>query len=157
MAEMTATQDEAGWPLKRYLIIAAVAALVPILLVFIIGIAIAIFTDPVPTAQRLSSIRDVTIIVVVFEVFMIFVALVALALQIARLVGTVQGEVQPMIENTREATETVKGTAQFISKNAVKPIISTGAVLAGAVAFVREISAIRHAIQRNSDNRERLE
>jgi predicted PurR-regulated permease PerM len=154
MAEMTANQDESGWTLKRYLVIAAAVAFTPILLVFVVGLIIAVVTDPVPTAQRMSSIRDMAIIIVVFEVFMIIVAVVALALQIARLASTVQGEVQPMIDNAREATETVKGTAQFVSKNAVKPIISAGAVLAGVVTFVREISAIRRAIRRNPDKQE---
>ena len=157
MAEMTVNQEESGWTLKRYLIIAAAVAFTPIILVFVIGLAIAIVTDPVPTAQRMSSIRDVAIIIVVFEVFMIIVAVVALTLQIARLVSTIQGEVEPMINNAREATETVKGTAQFVSKNAVKPIISAGAVFAGVVTFIREISAIQRAIRRNPGKQETQE
>lgn len=142
-------EESDGMSFKRYAIIAAIVGFVPILLVFVIGFGLAIFADPVPTAERISSIRDVVIIVIFFEMFLIVIALVALVLQIGRLVSTVQGELKPMIQNTREATETVKGTARFVSKNVAQPIISLGAVLAGVLAFARELGGIRRAIRRS--------
>lgn len=142
-------EESDGTPFKRYAIIAALVFFLPILLIFLIGFGLAIFADPAPTAQRISSIRDVVIIVIFFEMFLIVVAMVALVLQIARLVSTVQGELKPMIRNTREATETVKGTARFVSKNVAQPIISIGAVLAGILAFLREVGGIRRAIRRS--------
>ncbi|HEY5640804.1 MAG TPA: hypothetical protein VIW01_12230 [Dehalococcoidia bacterium] len=44
--------------------------------------------------------------------------------------------VQPAAQNVRETTENVKGTVEFVSDNAVKPVVKAYGVAAGARRFV---------------------
>ncbi|HOJ00728.1 MAG TPA: hypothetical protein PLL88_03855 [Anaerolineaceae bacterium] len=79
-----------------------------------------------------SQVRDIFIIVLAFESFIIGVALVILVIQLAALTNMLQNEIKPIISNTRETIDTVKGTADFLSKRAVKPVIAANSYMAGA-------------------------
>jgi len=135
-------------PLVQYSIFAIGGVLGLILLIFVIGFGIAIIGEPVPTAQRIGAIRDILLIIAVFLLVCIVIAATALVLQFARLADTLRGEIRPMLDNTREATETVRGTARFVSKNVTEPIISGAAVFAGVMVFLRELGGIRRAIRK---------
>lgn len=149
MQEPAKNNDEkVGRSLKIYLLIIGVISLAPILVVFFAGLILAITGEAASTSQRIGSIRDVIIIIVFFELLLIVVALVGLTVQVMRLVSTLQGELQPMIANTREATETVRGTARFVSRNLAMPIMSFWAVIAGVTAFMKEIGGIRRSISK---------
>lgn len=127
-----------------------------ILLIFVLGVVLALIADPGPTAARIRLLRDIFIIVMALEAIVIIVALATLIVQIARLVNLLQNEVQPIIDNTREATDTARGTAQFVGSNLTEPFIKTSAFLAGARAFTRELGGIRRAVKptRNGTNQE---
>lgn len=153
------TQEKKSWfpplrwwqglaPVVQYSIFAIGGVLTIILAIFIVGFIIAIFGDPVPTSQRVGAIRDILFIIAIFLMVCIVIAATALVLQFARLADTLRGEVRPMLDNTREATETVRGTARFVGKNVTEPIITGAAVLAGVAVFFRELGGIRRAIRK---------
>ena len=55
-----------------------------------------------------------------------------LVIQLARLVNLLQNEVQPILDSTNEAANTLRGTAEFISENLAEPVVklnSYGAAL----------------------------
>jgi len=138
-------------PVVQFALIAIGGVFGLIFLIFIIGFLLAIFGDPLPTADRLSSIRDILFIIAIFLLVCIVIAATALVLQLARLAETLRGEIRPMLDNTREATETVRGTARFVGKNVTEPIITGSAMLAGVLVFLRELGGIRRAIRKRPD------
>ncbi len=79
-----------------------------------------------------SQVRDIFIIVLALESFIIGVALVILVIQLAVLTNMLQNEIKPIITDTKETINTVKGTANFLSQRAVKPVIAANSYMAGA-------------------------
>jgi len=145
----TQPEEKQGWSLQRYLLIGGVALGAIILLPFIIGLVFAIVADPEPTAVRFGMIRDIVIIVLAMQGILIIVALTVLILQIARLISMLQAEVKPILEETRETAETARGTAQFVGRNVVEPVISLQSTVAGIIVLFRELFGIRKAIRRS--------
>ena len=104
-------------------------------------------------ATLITIIRDLMIIFLVLEAILIGVALIVMIVQLSALVNLLQNEIEPIVQNTQQATQTVKGTAQFISTRVTKPVIRTYASLAGLGAFVKELRLIRRATKPNGQNR----
>jgi hypothetical protein len=55
---------------------------------------------------------------------------------LSRVRTIVKENVQPAARNVRETTENVKGTVEFVSDTAVKPVVKAYGVAAGARRFV---------------------
>ena len=90
-----------------------------------------------------SQVRDIFIIVLALESFIIGVALVILVIQLASLTNMLQNEIKPIISDTKETITTVKGTANFLSKRAVKPVIAANSYVAGAKKFFEILGIIK--------------
>ena len=140
--------------MQRIITIAAAALGGVIVLLFVIGLLFALFSDVQATAPRIQIIRDVFIIIMSLEFILIIGALAILILQVARIVNLLQNEVKPVLENAKETVNTAKGTVEFVGDNVSEPIVKTGAFLAGAGVFVREVGGIRRAIRRNGKRKE---
>ena len=115
----------------------------PLIIGIIIGVVLlaaiiagAIFL--VNHEETASTIRDIFIILVALEFMLIGWVLVILIIQLAKLVNMLQNEVQPMIESTNEAVNTIRGTSIFISENLTEPIIK----LNSYVAALTQITSI---------------
>lgn len=89
--------------------------------------------------------RDLLIILLTLEGILIGVALIVLVVQLAKLVNILQNEIQPIVDSAQEAVSTVKGTAEFMSKNVTTPAIKASGYLAGARALMREVTGINRA------------
>ncbi|MCZ2126704.1 MAG: hypothetical protein LC099_02895 [Anaerolineales bacterium] len=111
---------------QKRLIFIVVAVVV--LLVALLGVAIYFLMQP---ATPTDKIRDVFIIVVALETLVIGAALVVLVVQLASLINLLQNEVRPILQATTETVNTLRGTADFLSENAVEPIIQLNGYLAG--------------------------
>ena len=85
----------------------------------------------VKNEETASTIRDIFIILVALEFMLIGWVLVVLIIQLAKLVNMLQNEVQPMIDSTNEAVNTIRGTSVFISENLTEPIIKLNSYVAG--------------------------
>lgn len=140
------TEDEGGG-LKFYMLLFLGGFAGLIFLIFLIGIGLALLADPGPTAERIGLLRDIFIIVMALEVIVIIVALATLIVQFARLINLLQNEVKPILDNAQEATDTARGTAQFIGSNVTEPLVQTKSFLAGLRVFLREMGGIRRAIR----------
>lgn len=140
-------EDENRSNLQRWLVIGAGALGGAILLILVIGLILALI-DADYWAPRLSSIRDIFIIIVALEFILIIAALTVLILQVARLINLLQSEVKPILDNTKETVNTAKGTAQFVGKNVTSPLIRLSAFWTGFMVFLREWGGIRRAIRR---------
>lgn len=123
---------------KTALIIIAVMTIL-----FLIGITIGVVYLARSGAQITSQVRDIFIIVLVLESFLIGAALIILIIQLALLSNLLQNEIRPILSSTKETIRTVKGTSQFISERAVRPIVSIGGILAGGRKLFEIIGFIR--------------
>ncbi len=143
----------------RYTMIAAAGLGGVILLIFVVGVVLALLPNPVRTAARVQVIRDIFLILMGLESILIIFGLAALIIQVARLVNLLQNEVQPILKNTQETVNTAKSTAQFVGANVTEPVIKASAFMAGAGVFIREIGGIRRAIRpsRNHATKEKIE
>ncbi|MCC7446476.1 MAG: hypothetical protein IT324_03620 [Anaerolineae bacterium] len=117
--------------------------------VVVVALIIAIIggisgSDGVAAAFRI--LRDFFIIVLALQGILISVALVVLILQLTALINLLRTEVKPIIDETRQTLTTVKGTSQFVSENVTSPVIRVAASVAGARAFIGELSGIRRNV-----------
>ena len=125
-------------PQKTTLIINAV-----ITILFLIGMTIGVIYLAKSNVQVTSQIRDIFIIILVLESFLIGAALIILIIQLALLSNLLQNEIRPILSSTKETIRTVKGTSQFISERAVRPIVTIGSILAGGRKLFEIIGFIR--------------
>ena len=96
----------------------------------------------IPTVQ---VIRDLVVIVLAVELIIVVAALVVLAVQVARFINLLSNEFKPIINSTTDTINTVRGTAQFISKNLTEPVMNANSTLRGIGKAVRDVNAIRKA------------
>jgi hypothetical protein len=153
-APVSVTKKSSKWTVQRIVMLAAGVFGGIIVLLFVIGLLFALFSDVQATAPRIQIIRDLLIIVISLEFMLIVGAFAILILQIARLVNLLQNEVKPVLENTQEAVNTAKGTVEFVGNNVTEPVVRVGSFLAGAGVFMREVGGIRRAIRRNGKEKE---
>ena len=106
---------------------AAVVAGVVVFLALLILAVYALLQPATPT----DKIRDIFIIVVALETLVIGVALVVLIVQLASLINLLQNEVRPILKAASETINTLRGTAEFLSEEAVEPVVKLSGYLAG--------------------------
>jgi len=144
--------DRAALPgVVKYTIIALVA----LIILIIFGLLVAVIgglTNSEGVANFFRILRDFFIVVLALQGILISVALIILVLQVSALVQLVRTEVKPIVDETREAVSTLRGTAQFLSKNVTAPIIRTSAAFSGATAFLREVTRLRRNVRPNRDD-----
>jgi hypothetical protein len=109
--------------LSRILIVLGV-----VIFIGLIVLAIIYLTQN-PTVT--TNVRDIFIILLAFESFVIGLALIILVIQIASLINFIQNEVRPIVEDTQETINHIKGTSEFLSKRFVNPVIKVNSYLAG--------------------------
>ena len=87
-----------------------------------------------------ATIRDIAIIIIALETIIIGALLGILIWQVWRLVKLLQTEIKPIIQNTQETVNTVKGTATFMSDNVVNPVMKTSSRIVGARRTLQVLS-----------------
>ena len=104
-----------------------VALVVGILILVGAGFIVSYLLQPeTPT----ETLRDIFIILLTFEFMLLGFALVILMIQLARLINLLQNEIQPILESTSEAANTLRGTASFLSQNLVGPVMKVNSTIA---------------------------
>lgn len=145
-----ATQAETGssWNVTRIAKWVTMAIVAILVLIFLAGLALALFTDATQTASKVQVVRDIVVIMIAIEGILIIVGIAVLIVQIARLVNLLQTGAKPVLDNAATAAKSAKGTAEFVGDNVAEPIIKAGGFFAGLSVFLREIGGIRRAIRR---------
>lgn len=76
-------------------------------------------------------VRDIFIILMALESIVIGAALVILVIQLASLINLLQNEIKPILKNTSDTVNTLKGTTAFLSDNLATPVIKINSSVAG--------------------------
>lgn len=138
--------DPGGRNITRMIVI----ALGGLIVFIVVGLIIAI-VGGIANSEGVSNffriLRDFFIIVLALQGILISIALIILVLQVSALVSILRTEIKPIVDETRATMSTIRGTAQFVSKNVTSPVIRTTAVIAGVGAAFREISKIRQNLR----------
>jgi hypothetical protein len=135
-AEVSAPeQDKPAIP-QRFLYI-GIAVLV-ILLAALVVLIILAFRNPVHT----QTVRDLAIIALALESGLIGLAILVLIVQVARLTNMLEFEIKPILENTNEALKTVRGTADFMSKRMVDPVIKASGYASGVARLAASLGSL---------------
>lgn len=129
---------------SRNIVIAGVVALVSFAIVVIV-VAILLAANPQTTAPSVLVIRDLLIILLALTMIVIASSIAVLLIQVARLVNLLSNEIKPIIDTTADTVNTVRGTAQFVSKHVTEPVISTAGALGGIAKIVGDVELIRKA------------
>ncbi len=142
-----------GMNVQRMVIIGTAILIGLLLLLFGIALALAAFGG-VGFAEVVRTIRDLVIIFLALEGILIIMSLAILTLQIARLVNLLNNEIRPILENTKSAAVTAKGTAEFVGGNVVQPMIRASGFLTGLMVVLRELFGLRRVIRDADKERE---
>lgn len=126
--EQIAAQQEA---LRKQRIIMASAIAGVVFILALLVTAIYFLLRPETSAESVSRIRDVFIIVTALESLLIGVAMIVLIVQLASLINLLQNEVKPILAATSETVNNLRGTAEFLGENVIEPVIKLNGYLAG--------------------------
>ena len=107
------------------------------------AVFLAIYAES--AAPAVEVVRDLLIIALALELLVMGVAFVVFLVQVARFINLMNNEIQPIITSTSETLNTVRGTAAFLSKNLVEPVIAANAALRGMAKAMKDVEAIRKA------------
>jgi hypothetical protein len=148
------TPKGGGWPVSRVVKLAAAGIIGVILLIFLVGVILALFSNVEQTAPRIQVIRDIFIILLALQGILIVGALAVLILQVARLINLLQNEIMPILRNTQETIDTARGTVQFVGNNLTEPVLKISGFLAALRVLIRELLGIRRAVRPSSGQEE---
>ena len=90
-----------------------------------------------------SMVRDIFIILMALESIVIGVALVILVIQLSSLINLLQNEIKPILQNTSDTVNTLKGTTTFLSDNLATPVIKLNSSVAGLRKLLNLIGLFR--------------
>lgn len=117
---------------KQKILIGMGIAIFIALLIFVLWYMI---THPVFTA----AVTDIWIIILALVVLVMNVFLIIMLWQIIRLIDFLLFELKPVLESLQETSNTVRGTASFVTEEVSSPIIDASAKTArvkGSLRFV---------------------
>lgn len=128
-------------PENRTEAIPSAYVIIGVIVLVLLGIATAIGVVVLASAfpAQLEAIRDVFIIALALESCIFGVILMLMLIMLIRLVNTVEFEIKPILEQTNETVGTVRGTANFMSKNVVSPVVKARSY---AIGFKRGIQSL---------------
>lgn len=132
--------DEGNGNAARVVIIAIVALVAVLVLGFIVALVLALANPG--AAAGVQIVRDFFIIALALEGMLMGGALIVLVLQIARLTNLLQNEIKPILMQTNDTVRTVKGTANFVTRNVAEPVIKASGFVAWLGALLREVFGI---------------
>src|SRR5688572_16380623 len=130
--------DSDGSDQGRKIIVVAAISVVALILGFII-LSVVLVLNPDVTSAAVEVIRDLFIIVVALSMLLIFVAITVLLIQVARFVNLMTNEVKPILDSASDTVNTVRGTAEFVSRHVTQPIVTTAGALGGISKVVGDV------------------
>jgi|SRR5919108_1351419 thiosulfate reductase cytochrome b subunit len=97
-----------------------------------------------------AEVRDYAVIaysiagVIAFVLIAFFTLVLGMLswMTISRVRGMLKDNVQPALDNVRQTSQSVRGTVEFISDNAITPVVKTYGTVAGVRTFVVVLSRL---------------
>ena len=90
--------------------------------------------------SALERLRDIAVIFVVLLFLLTVVVLAAIAGALAYLIVKIKDRVIPLLEELTGTVKRVRGTAEFVTEEAVKPILTVASTYAKMRAMTRTVT-----------------
>ena len=90
--------------------------------------------------SALERLRDIAIIFVILLGLIVVVVLAAIAAALVFLVIQIKDKVIPLLEEITETVRRLRGTTEFVTEEAVKPILSVAGTYAQIRAMTRTVT-----------------
>ncbi len=87
--------------------------------------------------SALERLRDIAVIFIVFLLLVVTILLAGITAGLLYLIMQIKDRVIPAIEELTSTLKRVKGTTEFVTEEAVKPIISVASSIAGVRAMAK--------------------
>jgi membrane protein implicated in regulation of membrane protease activity len=133
-ANPTPAPTTSRWTFGRVAALAAMLMILPVVALFVTALVLAM-VNAEGSAAFFSYLRDILIVAMCLQGVLVVVALAVLIVQVARFVNLLRSEARPLAEHARETLKTVRSTTQFVSEQAVEPIVSAKSWLTGIKTF----------------------
>jgi polyferredoxin len=117
----------------------AILAVLITLLIFI-GIGYGLYQLGGADQAPLERLRDIAIIFLIFQLLLVTIILGGLAAGLVFLIIVLKDQVIPLLTELTETAKRLRGTTEFITEEAVKPIIKSAGQAAKWRATVRAIT-----------------
>jgi hypothetical protein len=127
--------EEPGSKTKLYAVLGAL-----VLLLLFVAITGGLYMLGDDNQSALERLRDIAIIYIVLTSMIIVVLLGAATAALIYLVMQIKNQVIPLLQETSATVNRVRGTTEFMTDEAVKPIISAAGKMAQWRAMVKVIS-----------------
>ena len=98
----------------------------------------------------LAVVRDAAIVLLALESVVIGVLLALTLAQIRKLVRMLREQIGPMLNSAGETLNTVGGTATFVSRTVVSPLIKATSYSAGTLQALRRLLFIGRKVGRRA-------
>jgi thiosulfate reductase cytochrome b subunit len=97
-----------------------------------------------------ADVRDVALIIYCIAGAVAFLLIIGFTLvlgilswmTLSKVRGLLKNNVQPTLESVRQTSDSVRGTVQFISDNAITPVVKTYGTVAGVRTFVTVLTRL---------------
>ncbi len=122
--------EDSGGRTKLYLIGGAVAAVL-----VLVGIVVLLYSLGGADQSALERLRDIAVIFVVLLGVVVVVLLAGVTAAMTYLVFQVKDRVIPLLEEVLTTLRRARGTVDFVSEEAVRPIVSAAGTLAKVKAM----------------------
>ena len=100
----------------------------------------------------LADVRDAAIVLLALESVVIGVLLALTLSQIRKLVRLLREQIGPVLNSAGETLNTVSGTATFVSKTVVSPLIKATSYSAGTWQALRSLLFIGRRVGRHASD-----
>lgn len=136
--EMRQGMDEHGAETSRWKWWSALAIVVIGLIV--IGLAYWLYQLGGEDQSPLERIRDIVIIFLAFQLLLVTIVLAGIAAGLAYLVVVLKDQVIPLLTELTETARRLRGTTEFVTEEAVKPIVTAAGQVAKMRAMMRAVT-----------------
>lgn len=117
------------------------AALVILILgLIVVGIAYGLYQLGGADQAPLERLRDIAIIFLIFQLLLVTIILAGIAAGLVFLIMVLKDQIIPLLSELTETARRLRGTTEFMTEEAVKPIIKSAGQAAKWRAMVRSVT-----------------
>ena len=111
-----------------------------ILGLIVVGISFGLYQLGGADQAPLERLRDIVIIFLGFQLMLVTIILAGIAAGLVYLILVLKDQVIPLLTELTETAKRLRGTTEFMTEEAVKPIISAAGKAAKVRAMVRTVT-----------------
>lgn len=130
--ELAEEVEESSTRYKLYGVLAGIA-----IIGFLVALTAGLYTLGDEDQSALERLRDIAVIYIVLMSIVIVVVMAAATAALVYLIMQINGQVIPLLEEMNATLKRVRGTTEFMSDQAVKPVINAAGKVAQWKAMVR--------------------